>query len=143
MRDPSLVQRVPMRAFGNAKNVKPGMQFQAQTSEGRQQVVTVTGIQGDMVTVDANHPLAGENLHFEVEITDIREASQEELEHGHVHGPGGHHHHELTLEVPGATSLRAPRRSSTACRRRPLAAQGRAGTRKSLFSAASVCGSRP
>jgi len=94
VRDPALVQRVPMRAFGNAKNVKPGMQFQAQSSEGKQQVVTVTGIQGDMVTVDANHPLAGENLHFDVEIADIREASQEELEHGHVHGPGGHHHHD-------------------------------------------------
>ena len=93
VRDPALVQRVPMRAFGNAKNVKLGMQFQAQSSEGKQQVVTVTGIQGDMVTVDANHPLAGENLHFDVEISDIREASQEELEHGHVHGPGGHHHH--------------------------------------------------
>ena len=54
---------------------KPGMQFQAQIRRARQQVVTVTGvIQGDMVTVDANHPLAGENLHFDVEITDIREA---------------------------------------------------------------------
>jgi len=94
VRDASLVQRVPMRSFGNAKNVKPGMQFQAQSSQGQTQLVTVTGIQGDMVTVDANHPLAGENLHFDVEITDVRDASQEELEHGHVHGAGGHHHHD-------------------------------------------------
>jgi FKBP-type peptidyl-prolyl cis-trans isomerase SlyD len=55
-------------------------------------MVTVTGIQGDMVTVDGNHPLAGEHLNFEVEITEVREATQEELEHGHVHGVGGHHH---------------------------------------------------
>ena len=54
--------------------------------------VGVTGIQGDMVTVDGNHPLAGEHLNFEVEITEVREATQEELEHGHVHGAGGHHH---------------------------------------------------
>jgi FKBP-type peptidyl-prolyl cis-trans isomerase SlyD len=92
-RDPSLTQRVPMRVFGNASNVKPGMQFQAQSSQGQAQVVTVTSIQGDMVTVDANHPLAGENLHFDVEVTEVREATEEELEHGHVHGPGGHHHH--------------------------------------------------
>ena len=45
-----------------------------------------------MVTVDGNHPLAGEHLNFAVEITEIREASAEELAHGHVHGPGGHHH---------------------------------------------------
>jgi FKBP-type peptidyl-prolyl cis-trans isomerase SlyD len=55
--------------------------------------VTVTRVVGDMVTVDGNHPLAGEKLHFEVEVTDVREASAEELEHGHVHGPGGHDHH--------------------------------------------------
>jgi FKBP-type peptidyl-prolyl cis-trans isomerase SlyD len=92
VRDPSLLQRVPMRAFGNASTVKKGMQFQAQTSQGQTQVVTVTAIQGDMVTVDANHPLAGENLHFDVEITAVRDASEEEMAHGHVHGPGGHHH---------------------------------------------------
>jgi len=92
-RDDNLVQQVPRRAFGGAPNVKPGMQFHAQTSQGQTRVVTVTRIQGDMVTVDGNHPLAGENLHFDVEVTDVRDASEEELEHGHVHGPGGHHHH--------------------------------------------------
>jgi len=92
VRDDALVQSVPRRSFGGVPNIQPGMQFQAQTSQGHTRVVTVTAIKGDMVTVDGNHPLAGENLHFDVEITEVREASAEELEHGHVHGPGGHHH---------------------------------------------------
>jgi len=91
-RDAQLVQQVPRRQFGGA-NVQPGMQFHAQTSQGQRRVVTVTNIAGDMVTVDGNHPLAGENLHFDVEVADVRDATAEELEHGHVHGPGGHHHH--------------------------------------------------
>ena len=90
-RNPGLVQRVPKRSFGGA-DVKPGMQFQAKTSSGEPRIATVTGVQGDMVMVEMNHPLAGENLHFEVEITEVRDASEEELAHGHVHGPGGHHH---------------------------------------------------
>lgn len=94
VRDASLVQQVPRRAFGGAPSIQPGMQFHAQTSQGHTRVVTVTGIQGDMVTVDGNHPLAGENLNFDVEIAEVRDATQEELEHGHVHGPGGHHHHD-------------------------------------------------
>jgi FKBP-type peptidyl-prolyl cis-trans isomerase SlyD len=92
-RDQKLIQRVPRRSFGSVSNLKTGMQFQAQTSDGHTRVVTVTGIQGDMVTVDGNHPLAGEHLNFEVEIREIRDATEEELAHGHVHGPGGHHHH--------------------------------------------------
>jgi len=55
-------------------------------------VVTVTSLSGDMVTLDGNHPLAGKNLHFDVEVAGIRAATAEELEHGHVHGPDGHHH---------------------------------------------------
>ena len=54
--------------------------------------VAITGIYGDEVTVDGNHPLAGKTLHFKVEITDVREATVEECVHGHVHGAGGHHH---------------------------------------------------
>ncbi len=92
VRDDSLVQQVPRRAFGGVSNIQPGMQFHAQTSQGHTRVVTVTGVKGDMVTVDGNHPLAGENLNFDVEITEVRDATEEELEHGHVHGPGGHHH---------------------------------------------------
>ena len=55
-------------------------------------LVVVTRVAGDMVTVDGNHPLAGQALHFAVEITEVRTATEEELAHGHVHGPGGHHH---------------------------------------------------
>ncbi len=94
VRDAELVQQVPRRAFGSVKDVKPGMQFHAQGAHGQMRVVTVTRVQGDMVTVDGNHPLAGEVLVFDVEVAEVREATGEELEHGHVHGPGGHHHHD-------------------------------------------------
>jgi FKBP-type peptidyl-prolyl cis-trans isomerase SlyD len=66
------------------------MQFQAQTPNGPQ-LITVTEIEADQITVDANHPLAGETLNFDVEVVDIREATEEELNHGHVHNPGDHH----------------------------------------------------
>jgi FKBP-type peptidyl-prolyl cis-trans isomerase SlyD len=94
VRDDALVQQVPRRAFGGAQNVQAGMQFHAQSAQGQTRVVTVTRIQGDMVTVDGNHPLAGEVLNFDVEVAEVREPTGEELEHGHVHGPGGHHHHD-------------------------------------------------
>jgi FKBP-type peptidyl-prolyl cis-trans isomerase SlyD len=92
LRDPALVKRVPRRSFGPVKRITPGMQFQVKLERGQARVVTVTAVKGDMVTIDGNHPLAGENLTFDVEITEIRDATAEELEHGHVHGPGGHHH---------------------------------------------------
>ena len=91
--DPSLVQTVPKRAFQGITEVKLGMRFTAQTEQGARQVV-VTRVAGDMVTVDGNHPLAGQSLNFDVEIAEVREATAEELTHGHVHGPGGHHHHD-------------------------------------------------
>ena len=91
--DPGLVQSVPKRSFQGVGEVKAGMRFTAQTEQGPRQVV-VTRVVGDMVTVDGNHPLAGQSLSFDVEITEVREASAEELEHGHVHGPGGHHRHD-------------------------------------------------
>lgn len=89
--DPALVQQVPKRAFQGVPNIEPGMTFHAQSSQGPMRV-TVTAVQGDMVTVDGNHPLAGETLNFDVEITEVRAATLEEIAHGHVHGPGGHHH---------------------------------------------------
>jgi FKBP-type peptidyl-prolyl cis-trans isomerase SlyD len=89
--DAELVQQVPKRAFQGVGEVKPGMRFTAQTEHGPRQVV-VTRVAGDMVTVDGNHPLAGQALNFAVEITEVRAATAEELAHGHVHGPGGHHH---------------------------------------------------
>lgn len=91
--DPQLIQQVPKRAFQGVGNVQAGMRFTAQTEHGPRQVV-VTRVVGDMVTVDGNHPLAGQNLNFDVEIAEVRDASEEELSHGHVHGPGGHHHHD-------------------------------------------------
>jgi FKBP-type peptidyl-prolyl cis-trans isomerase SlyD len=91
-RDERLVQAVPRSAFKGVTELAPGMQFQAQGPQGARLVV-VTQVQHDVVTVDANHPLAGQTLHFEVEIAEVRDATAEELEHGHVHGPGGHHHH--------------------------------------------------
>jgi FKBP-type peptidyl-prolyl cis-trans isomerase SlyD len=91
VRDDAQIQKVPRRAFQGVKDLKPGMRFTAQGGHGPVEV-TVTGIQGDMVTVDGNHALAGVNLNFDVEITKVREATAEELMHGHVHGAGGHHH---------------------------------------------------
>ncbi|MCU0975420.1 MAG: peptidylprolyl isomerase [Steroidobacteraceae bacterium] len=91
-RDERLVQAVPRSAFKGIDQLAPGMQFQAQGPQGTRLVV-VTHVATDVVTVDANHPLAGQTLHFEVEIAEVRDATSEELEHGHVHGPGGHHHH--------------------------------------------------
>ncbi len=88
---PQLVQEVPRDAFQGVDNVEPGMQFQAQT-QGGPLMVTVTQIDGDTVTVDGNHPLAGQSLNFDVEIAEVREASDEEVEHGHVHGEGGQEH---------------------------------------------------
>ena len=86
-----LVNDVPREAFQGVDQIEPGMQFQANTPEGVQ-VITVKAVNGETVTVDANHPLAGQDLNFDVEIVEVREATEEESAHGHVHGVGGHHH---------------------------------------------------
>lgn len=85
------VQQVPMEAFQGMEKVEPGMAVTAQTEQGQINLV-VAAVEGDMVTVDANHPLAGKSLKFNVTIAEVRDASEEELAHGHVHGPGGHEH---------------------------------------------------
>jgi FKBP-type peptidyl-prolyl cis-trans isomerase SlyD len=85
--DQQLLQRVPLDRFGG-QNVEAGMQFQA----GEHHVVTVKEVAGNEVLIDGNHPLAGVTLNFDVEVTGVREATAEEISHGHVHGPGGHHH---------------------------------------------------
>ncbi len=90
-RDEALVQRVPKRSLQGSGEIRKGMQFQARTDSGMR-VFTVTTVAGDMVTLDGNHPLADQTLHFDVEVVSVREATAEELEHGHVHGAGGHHH---------------------------------------------------
>ena len=87
VKNDQFIQKVPRSAFGG-QEVKVGMQFQTD----RSQVVTVTDVGLDSITVDGNHPLAGVELNFAVEVMDVREATSEELAHGHVHGPGGHHH---------------------------------------------------
>lgn len=82
-----MIQKVPRSAFGDQK-VEAGMQFNTQNG----QVVTITEVGMNEITVDGNHPLAGVALNFEVEIMNVRAATQDELDHGHVHGPGGHSH---------------------------------------------------
>lgn len=91
VRDERLIQVLPKTAFEGIDLVEPGMQFQARSDQGVQ-IITVTSVDGDRVTVDGNHALAGEVLNFEIEVTHIRPATEEELTHGHVHGPGGNHH---------------------------------------------------
>jgi FKBP-type peptidyl-prolyl cis-trans isomerase SlyD len=89
--DAALIQRVPKRTLQGSGEIKKGMQFQGQTPDGMR-LFTVTAVVGDMITLDGNHPLADKTLHFNVDIVSVREATAEELEHGHVHGAGGHHH---------------------------------------------------
>jgi len=84
-RDEGLVQVVPMSAFQGVPELKVGMQFRSQNHA----VVTVVKVEGEDVTVDANHALAGVVLTFVVDVREVRAASKEELEHGHVHGAGG------------------------------------------------------
>lgn len=86
-----LVQVVPRAAFQGVEELAVGMEFQAHTPQGPMSV-SIAKIEGDEITVDGNHPLAGRTLHFAIEVTDVREASLEEVMHGHVHGEGGHHH---------------------------------------------------
>lgn len=86
-----LVQVVSRELFEGIEDIREGMQFHAQANEGNQ-VITVSKVDGDKITIDANHALAGETLFFTVEIIDIRQATLEEISHGHVHGAGGHHH---------------------------------------------------
>lgn len=90
-RHAGLVQVVPRVAFQGVDAIEPGMQFHAQGPQGPMAVV-VTRVDTDEVTVDGNHPLAGVALHFAIEITEVRDATVEEVVHGHVHGEGGHVH---------------------------------------------------
>ncbi|HKJ94704.1 MAG TPA: peptidylprolyl isomerase [Gammaproteobacteria bacterium] len=83
-RNDDLQQEVPKDLFQGVDKIEPGMRFQAETQQGTQ-VVTVTAVEDDTVTVDANHPLAGQTLNFEVNVSNVRPATAEELEHGHVH----------------------------------------------------------
>lgn len=90
--DPAQVQKVPREMIPGDIELEPGVQLGARTPQGEQLSITVVEVAESEVTVDANHPLAGETLNFAVTIVDVRAASEEELDHGHVHGPDGHHH---------------------------------------------------
>lgn len=90
-RDENLVQNLSRSQFDTDQEIQVGMQFQAM-SEGGPRVVTVVSVDADNVTIDANHPLAGVTLHFDVTVKEIREATDDELSHGHVHGPDDQHH---------------------------------------------------
>jgi FKBP-type peptidyl-prolyl cis-trans isomerase SlyD len=89
-RQEQMVQEVPRKTF-QAEDIHVCMRFEAQTPNGPLTVV-VTGVTDETVTVDGNHPLAGKELTFDVRIDNVREATEEELTHGHVHGAGGHQH---------------------------------------------------
>jgi FKBP-type peptidyl-prolyl cis-trans isomerase SlyD len=91
-RNEELTQVVPRDMFQDPDQIETGRQFQAQSPNGDMLTITVTGVDGDNVTIDGNHPLAGKHLNFDVEVVGVREATPEELDHGHVHGAGGHQH---------------------------------------------------
>lgn len=90
-RKEELLQEVDRAQFGDVEDLAPGMQFQVNAETGPL-VVTVTDVNEKVVTIDGNHPLAGVNLNFAVTVKEIREATDEEKEHGHAHGEGGHQH---------------------------------------------------
>lgn len=87
-----LVATLGRSMFEGVDDLQVGMQFHASAPDGGMQIVTIRDIDGDDVTVDGNHPLAGQRLHFQVKVINVRPASEEEIDHGHVHGEGGHHH---------------------------------------------------
>ncbi|ORU94223.1 MAG: peptidylprolyl isomerase [Cycloclasticus sp. symbiont of Poecilosclerida sp. N] len=86
------IQSVPVKHLTGAKKWRPGMIATVHTEKGQRQV-SIVKMGKFMAKVDTNHPLAGQILHFYIEIVDVREASQEEISHGHAHGTGGHHQH--------------------------------------------------
>lgn len=95
--DPNLDLKIPLERFPDdmRDELEPGLQFGAEhpDDEDEHVVFSVVAVQGDHVLVTGNHPLSGETLTFEVSVVEVRDATPEEIEHGHAHGPGGHHHH--------------------------------------------------
>lgn len=89
--EPGLKLTLNRSQFPKDFPIEAGIQFEASLDKGSQ-VFTIRGVKGDDVEVDGNHPLAGETLYFSVHLIEVREATKEELQHGHVHGPGGHSH---------------------------------------------------
>jgi len=89
--DKARVFQVSSDGFQEDDELELGMQVQLDTEDGPA-IATITKIEGEEVTLDMNHPLAGASLHFDVEVMEVREATRQELDHGHVHTPGAHHH---------------------------------------------------
>ncbi|MEJ2632121.1 MAG: peptidylprolyl isomerase [Acidihalobacter sp.] len=87
-----LIQVIDRSMFQGVDELAVDMEFHAQANDGSMQVVRIAAIEGDEVTIDGNHPLAGVPLNFDVTVVEVRAANAEELEHGHVHGPDGHEH---------------------------------------------------
>lgn len=90
-RDPQRQQRIPVKHLIYKGRLRPGMVVQVSTEQG-QRPATVIKVGKFSADLDTNHPLAGQNLVFDIEVVDVREASPEEVAHRHVHGPGGHQH---------------------------------------------------
>jgi len=88
-RDEALVDRAPRSNFPGIDHIEPGMRFQTEMDDGAPMVVTVVDVDDQWVTVDGNHEMAGRHLRFELNVVDVREATPEEIAHGHVHGPDG------------------------------------------------------
>jgi FKBP-type peptidyl-prolyl cis-trans isomerase SlyD len=88
-----IVQVVGKENFPEDFELEVGLSYVASNPDGVQMPFVITEVRDEDVTIDFNHPLAGKNLNFNVELLDVRDATQEELSHGHVHGPDGHHHH--------------------------------------------------
>ena len=98
VRDEARVRTLPRNVFPRGQELEPGMQFGTEDEQGNPVPFWITGVTKDQVTVDFNHPLAGETLHFAIEVVAVRDATAEEMSHGHPHNPGehgdhGHHHH--------------------------------------------------
>jgi FKBP-type peptidyl-prolyl cis-trans isomerase SlyD len=91
-KQPDATRRVPRSSFPKNQPIEQGMQFGVKDDDGDVVPVFVSAVHNDEVVLDFNHPLAGETLHFEIEVMSIRAATKDELKHGHPHGPGGHHH---------------------------------------------------
>jgi FKBP-type peptidyl-prolyl cis-trans isomerase SlyD len=92
VKDPERIQEVPKEMFEGNEDIQVGVQFHAEGPDGAAVVVTVVEVKDDVVVIDGNHALAGVDLNFDVKIVEVREASEEEVTHGHVHGPHGHDH---------------------------------------------------
>jgi FKBP-type peptidyl-prolyl cis-trans isomerase SlyD len=92
VKDPERIQEVAKEMFEGNEDIQVGVQFHAEGPDGAAVVVTVVEVKDDVVVIDGNHALAGVDLNFDVKILEVREASEEEVTHGHVHGPHGHDH---------------------------------------------------